>query len=219
MILEYSQKYKVQLNVDVWYSGEELCAYLEQGNAMDMLFIDVELLPTDGISIGNYIRKQLGNYDCEIVFFSNTSNRVMELFKIHTFGFMLKPLKRVEVFDIMNEYMKNKERQPLNFVYCKRNSVYNKVAFKDIIYFRSNNKIINIVTKDKILQFNGQIKKIIKYTPTNFLLIHQSFLVNMDYIVEINNFKTVKLQDGTILNISRAKRKTVKEYMINYRRN
>lgn len=38
------------------------------GNAIDLLFLDIDLITTSGVDIGQYIRHRLNNYSMEIVF-------------------------------------------------------------------------------------------------------------------------------------------------------
>ena len=38
------------------------------GNAIDLLFLDIDLITTSGVDIGQYIRHRLNNYSMEMVF-------------------------------------------------------------------------------------------------------------------------------------------------------
>ena len=61
-------------------------------------------------------------------------------------------------------------------------------------------------------KFYGKINDIEKCLSTSnhrFIRIHQSFLVNFDYIRSIN-FTTVTMSDGTILQISEERQKKVR---------
>lgn len=45
--------------------------------------------------------------------------------------------------------------------------------------------------------------------PAGFIMIHQSYIINSDYVAEYT-YETVRMQDGTVFGISRPYRKTVR---------
>ena len=49
MLLKYAEKKAVQVDVQVWYTGEKLRDYLARGNHLDILFLDIELFKMTGI--------------------------------------------------------------------------------------------------------------------------------------------------------------------------
>ena len=101
------------------------------------------------------------------------------------------------------------ERKKQVFEYCVKGYNY-KVSYKDIVYFYSRDKKINIVLKNEERQFNGKLKNIAKAVPHNFILIHQSYLINLDFVTECS-YELVKMNNGALLNISHPYRKIVRE--------
>ena len=45
-------------------------------------------------------------------------------------------------------------------------------------------KKVSMVLKEEEVQFYGKLKEISKSVPHNFMMIHQSFLINLDYVSE-----------------------------------
>ena len=70
MLIQYAKEQNIQVDTNVWYSGEGLRDYLEAGNHLDILFLDIELFKMTGIEVGNYIRKQLDDMGMQIVYIS-----------------------------------------------------------------------------------------------------------------------------------------------------
>ena len=81
---------------------------------------------------------------------------------------------------------------------------------KEIVYFMSMDKKIRVVTKSGPEEFYGKLKEAVKGLPGYFMTIHQSYVVNQDFIAEYT-YETVKLTDGEELSISRPYRKEVRE--------
>lgn len=214
MICEFAEKSGIQAEVFVYYSGETLCTYLEKGNILDILFLDIQLISTNGIKIGKYIRENLENLDTSIIYISSNSNYAMQLFEIQPFDFLIKPLIQEKMEETLTRAVKIYELRNQMFAYAIKGD-YFRVPFKKIIYFYSQNKKINIVMKKETVQFNGKIRDIIKVVPRNFVLIHHSYLINIDFIVECS-YEIVKMYDGSLLNISQPYRKKVREQIKNY---
>lgn len=209
IVLQFGEKHGIKFEVDIWYSGEKLCLFLEEENVLDLLFLDIELVAMNGIAVGKYIRNQMENRECGIIYISSKSSYAMSLFKLQPLDFLLKPLKAYEIEAALADYIAEYERKNHLFEYHMKKCVH-KIPYKNIMYFYSDNKKINIVTTDGVQQFNGKMRDIINVLPHNFLMVHQSFIVNSDF-VEAYQYETVTMQGGIILNISRAYRNAVRD--------
>lgn len=173
-----------------------------------MLFLDIELLTTDGIKVGRFIREELDNLETLIIYISAKSSYAMELFRIQPLDFLIKPLDQHKVKDVMERARKLTERRKGLFEYYS-GGIYFKVMYKDILYFVSDNKKIRMVMKDGEKEFTGKLKDIGKTVPVNFIQIHQSYLINFDCIDECT-YETVKMKNGEVLSISQPYRKEVR---------
>ena len=83
------------------------------------------------------------------------------------------------------------------------------MLYKEILYFSSQNKKVHLVLKDGQKEFNGKLKEIAKKIPGNFIQIHQSYLINFDYIEECS-YESVKMKNGDTIPISQPYRKSVR---------
>lgn len=93
MIYKLGKKHGVGLETSVWFSGESLCDFLKRENTLDMLFLDIDLITTDGIQVGNFIREKMKNLELIIIYISSKSSYAMRLFEVQPIGFLIKPLK------------------------------------------------------------------------------------------------------------------------------
>lgn len=214
MLYAFGEKQGITLEVSIWYSGESLCAFLKNETILDILFLDIELISTDGIKVGGFIRDELENLETVIIYISSKSNYAMSLFRIQPFDFLIKPLNQKMIDDVMERSVRIYEKKNQFFeYYSKAQGCHSKVCFKDILYFYSQNKKINIVLNNEEIQFNGKLKEIANIVPHNFCMIHQSYLVNLDFVAECS-YEWMKMQNGALLNISLPYRKTVRNQMI-----
>lgn len=214
MVYEYGKKEKMEIEVSIWNTGEELYEDLAKKKPVDLLFLDIELVSIDGIQVGRLIRNELENPDISIAYISSKSSYALELFKIHPIDFLIKPVSAQDIWDTIDEALRLHNRNNTVFEY-RANGYSCRIPHKYIIYFYSENKKINMVTKDSITQFTGKIKDIIEVLPESFIQIHQSYIINMNYISECS-YETVKMSGGAELNISQPYRKLVRKAIMDY---
>lgn len=117
MIQEYSKKNKVEIEVSVWHTGEALYEDLTKKIHIDLLFLDIELVSTNGIQIGKLIRNELENPDISIAYISSKSSYALELFKIHPIDFLIKPVSAQDIEDTIEEAMRLHNRNNKLFEY------------------------------------------------------------------------------------------------------
>lgn len=214
MIYEYDRRNKVGIEVTFWNTGEGLYQDMQKKKAIDLLFLDIELVSTDGIQVGRLIRRELENQDISIAFISSKSNYALELFKIHPIDFLIKPVSAQDIYETIDEALRLYNRGNTVFEY-RANGYSCKIPYREILYFGSENKKINMVTAESTVQFTGKIRDLADILPGNFLQIHQSYIINMNHMNECS-YELVKMSGGVELSISQPYRKQVRKQIMDY---
>ena len=212
MILQYAERNKLKIDTQVWYAGEELCRYLEQGGHLDILFLDIELIQLTGIEVGDFIRNEMEDRGMQIVYISGHSAYAQELFKTQPMDFLVKPITMQQIEDSLELAMKLTERNSERFGFQNGRDYY-YISYGDILYFESKGRKIKIVTVDAEKEFYGGIRELKKKLPKEFFAIHQSYVVNKTHVVRYT-YETVEMDNDTILLISKAYRKQVRERLL-----
>lgn len=199
----------------VWNSGEALKKDISNGVKIDILFLDIELLDSNGIELGKYIRNYMKNMSMNIVYISSMTEYAMELFKIHPYDFVVKPFDKNEIENLIDEMCGYYEQDNKHFKYCVYGKT-NMVMMMDIKYFESRGRhiIINLVDNQSI-QYVGQLKNEIKKLPLNFVEIGKSYIINLKHMRECH-VSYVVMDDGKELGISRAYRNYFNEKILEY---
>jgi len=197
-----------EAEIYVWNSGEALKKDISNGVKIDILFLDIELLDSNGIELGKYIRNYMKNMSMNIVYISSMTEYAMELFKIHPYDFVVKPFDKNEIENLIDEMCGYYKQDNKHFKYCVYGKT-NMVMMRDIKYFESRGRhiIINLVDNQSI-QYVGQLKNEIKKLPLNFVEIGKSYIINLKHMRECH-VSYVVMDDGKELGISRAKEHSV----------
>lgn len=209
MLLRIARESSEQFDIDVFYTGEELYKYIEAGEQFDIILLDIELKMMNGVEVGYKIRNDLQNDITQIVYISGNESYAMELFQVRPLNFLIKPVTYERMQSMMNTAMRIVNKGNQFFEYQFKHASY-KVPIKDILYFESENRKINIITTDEVYSFYGTIDEVFKKVKQyNFLDIHKSYLVNYNYIVKFE-YRQVTLSNKRILPISQMNRKRIR---------
>lgn len=221
ILSEYGAKRNIRLETEIWNSGEKLQQYLEEGNLLDILFLDIELYQVNGMEVGDYIRNQLGDRQMQIIYISYKASYAQRLFATQPMEFLVKPLTEEKIVEVMDLAIKILSQSVSRFQFQVGKEYY-YIAYGDIMFFYSTGRIVRIICAadkhgdecgDCIREFYGKIKNLAKSLPPIFLFIHQSYIVNANYILRYS-YEEVELVDGTILSISKSHRKLVRKVLL-----
>ncbi|MDE7321429.1 MAG: LytTR family DNA-binding domain-containing protein [Lachnospiraceae bacterium] len=212
MLLQYAQENNIQVDTNVWYTGESLRDYLVSGGYLDILFLDIELFKMTGIEVGAYIRNQLDNMGLQIVYISGKASYAQQLFKTQPLDFLVKPILQEQINEVMDMALIIAKKRNERFEFQQGKDYY-YIPMGDIVYFESKGRKVKVVTMKAAFEFYGRLKKVVKCLSEDFIVIHQSYIINKEYVFRYT-YEMVELVDGTILAISPANRKLVRDKLL-----
>ena len=222
LTLEEAVKHSIELETDVFWCGKSLAEYIEAGNRLDIIYIDIEMPDENGLETARRIRKI--DPLVLIIYVSSHDEFMQETFEVRPFRFLKKPVdtKRFKVyFEAAIREMTNSD----NYYHYKFRRILKRVCLREVLYFESEKRRIKIV---KMCNDGHEIKDDVKlgqndeymYCKMNtldvdlkrskvpFLRIHQSYLVNYLYMAEIACDHVVMV-NGESIPISEERRKHI----------
>ncbi len=213
VLLKYSKTACLEIDITVFYSGEELYRYIESGHGFDLIYLDIEMELMDGLEVGKRIRNTMKDHKTEIVYISAKDGYDRQLFDVQPLHFIPKPINPKLVIENLNLAMLRADKLGGIFTYRKTIETY-KVPIKDIIYFESLGREIRIVTINNEDTFYGTIEEIFEtVTKYQFIKIHRSYIVNYKHIA-IFKYDEVIMSNDVRLPISQSRRKEVREIQL-----
>lgn len=212
-LLDYSNKTGFKIDIIVFYSGKELYKYMKQGNAFDLIYLDIEMKCMDGLELGKKIRNNMKDHRTDIVYISGKDNYDRQLFDVQPLHFIPKPIDSNKVIADLKLAMTRADKLGGVFAYGKGQESH-KVPVKDIIYFESLGREIRIVTVNGEDVFYGVMQNIFKMVSKyQFIRIHRSYIVNYNHI-SIFRYDEVVMSNKIILPISQGRRKEIKDIQL-----
>lgn len=207
MVFQYASDHNLLMGLETWYTGEALCRYLKEEHPLD-----IDLLTMSGIEVAQFIRSQMENRWMQIIYISGNASYAQKLFKTQPMDFLIKPITEEVVREALDLAIKILDKRRNRFTY-RTGQEYHYVPFGDILYFGSEGRKIIIKTLRGEETFYGRLKNIEKTLPPYFISIHQSYIVNHDFVVKYT-YDSVELLNGACLPISKANRKKVREQIL-----
>ncbi len=212
MLIQCARENAIQINVQIWYTGEELRDYLKMGSHLDILFLDIELYQMTGIEVGCYIRNELDNMGLQIVYISGKTSYAQDLFKTQPLDFLVKPITPKQINRTIETAIKVIKRRCERFEF-QQGKEHFYIKQGEILYFESSGRKINIVTVHDTYEFYGKLNEIIKELSEDFIEIHKSYVINMAHVLRYT-YEMVQLDNGTRLTISQNKRSQVRKRIL-----
>ncbi|MEG2017080.1 MAG: LytTR family DNA-binding domain-containing protein [Clostridium sp.] len=219
-ILEYLSSLIINImgkscNVTKHNNGYALEIYLEEvvkGN-IDILFTDIELGSENGIEVAKRIKKKFPHI--KIIFITGFMDYCQNIFEAEPTYFIVKPIKVENLKNALDKAVKDikEEKHKVLLLSTKGSAV--SVKLKDIRYLESVRRKVIIHQTDSYLEVYCKLNEIEENLPANFIRCHQSYIVNMDKVKELNMYYFL-MQDGEEISISQSRYNKTKEGFMSY---
>lgn len=168
-----------------------------------------------------HIQSDQTDSDVLIVFITNYPNFVFNSFKVQAFDFLTKPLSKIEFYSVLERSLE-KYTQIHSKIDIQTTLGTAIIPLKDLVYITSDKHYVNFIinTQDTIrskMTLN-QIEERLKMN-RQFVRCHQSYIVNLDYVTDMQNTKLSIKNSTSIMEpipISRYYKKAVKEQFLRH---
>ncbi len=189
----------------------------------EVVFLDIEMPRMSGFRL----LEELGEYDFDIIFTTAYNHYSIDAIRISAFDYLVKPIGIEELQQAVERLAKSKGTQTKEKIDILKKSLGDNksqedkiaistsegiefVPIKNILHIESKSNYSKIyLPEDKTIMVSKILKDFEEMLfPYNFLRIHNSHLINLNYIKKYmrKNGGQVMLQDGTIIEISRRKK-------------
>ncbi|HYF29541.1 MAG TPA: LytTR family DNA-binding domain-containing protein [Chitinophagaceae bacterium] len=182
LLEEYINNYPVLDIVGKCFNATEAIQLLSTTQA-DLLFLDINMPGISGIELA----KILSNH--KIILTTAYSEYAVESYEQNVLDYLLKPIsperfalavqKAIQYFSEKN---KNKE-----VIFAKTGKQIVALRIQDIFYIEGLKEYLAIITaKGKTLVYK-RMKDIIDHLDERFIRVHNSWIINMDFIEKVEN--------------------------------
>jgi len=204
----------LEYKLEIFTNSKALAEKLVQGVHFDVLLADIDMPELDGIRLGTLYRAEL--QDTLLIYISNREDLVFEAFQAKPFRFIRK--KHMEklpaaIRDVFEE-LKEKEKRKIAFPCGLNNTVL--LRPERICYVEAMKKKQMIHCDAQVYEISSSFLKVMELlSDYGFVQSHKSFFVNSRFIHSIGKTE-LKLDNGTIIPVSRSYYKQVQDAFVRY---
>ncbi len=211
-IQQLASKKNYNIDIDIFYTGSQLL--LKDFNQYNVIILDVALDDENGISIAEKIR--LKNKVVTIIFLTALSHYATAGYKVSAYRFLIKPLDYTSFVQELDELFYELNNTDNNYIEVTDNGHIYHMDIREIIYIEVMNHTLKYQLANQTVTTNGSMKTLEKRLHKfNFVRIHNSYMINMDYISCFSR-TTVTMNDNIEINISRNRVNNFKKSYMQY---
>ncbi|MBE6131816.1 MAG: response regulator transcription factor [Erysipelotrichaceae bacterium] len=216
MIKKYF-KDKETLKIDFSSDSNKFLDTIEKNGAFDIVVIDLDYSRINGLNIASEVSKR--NENSYIILLSKSKQDAYEGIKIGVIDYILKPIIDEEFVTSIEKAYKLIISENVKYLKYKTSDGYKRININNIIYVEAEKHYQHIYLKNnKKVTIRSTIKKLeeeLSSLTNQFVKTHSSFLVNIDFIKEINKYIII-LTNTNIVPISKNLKSGVKAKINQY---
>lgn len=196
--------YNQETTIEEYDSGRALLdALRDTKHGPDLLFLDIFMEGLTGVETARQMREQ--GYRTQIIFLTNSPDFAEESYDVEASAYLLKPLRLDKLHKTLERIIgpSNRKCVSVRCGHAKPERIYtDNITYVESAAYRLRVHLADqrvLETRDKLSSFEERMDD------KRFLRCHQSYLVNMDYIVDDKG--EFVLRDGTHIPIRVRTRK------------
>ena len=212
LLKKYFLETSVRCEFTLYDRGTSLYYDVMENIEYDIIFLDLFMGDSFGMNIAQKLRDL--SYRGKIVFCTVSADYALESYNVYASGYILKPYSLADIRHTLDRFMPEYQcdsyqiKQKSNIVYIPLNEIiYVESINTKCILHRTENREYHIYKK--LCQIEAELNDL------RFLRCHQSYLVNMNYVIEAND--VCLLQNGEEVLIRKKSKKQIQQKVLDYR--
>lgn len=211
----YADKRKLDFSLSMFSSGEDLLdAFMNNSSKPELIFLDIFMTGVCGMDVARQLRSM--HYEGGIIFTTSSMEHAMDSYEVNALYYLQKPYDRSHFETAMSRCgdLLQKAHPRFSFSVRKKET---SVPYEDILFFETGQShTIILHTISDTYSFPGVLTQVIEFFHgvDQFCPVGRSFLVNLDYVIRIQDNDLV-MSDDSIVQIPFRKREEVFEALEN----
>lgn len=207
LIAEYGKVYGQSVQIEEYSSGEQLCSDMSSLKDYTMIFMDVNMEQTDGLTTARKIKDIYP--ELPIILITEFMGYALEGYRVKADRFLIKEDLEFTLPECMKEILDELQRknQKVSFPFVEGNI---ELEVQKIIYIETQRHKNIFYTTDAEYVLYKKLNEIEEELAAyDFVRAHQSYLVNMRYVEKISSY-LLKLTTGKEISVPKTRYQDVK---------
>ena len=213
-------RYRVDRNADLssaaFQSPLELIAEIEKGLRFDILLLDVLMPGENGMEAAREIRRF--DSSVKIIFLTSSTEFAVESYSVGAYFYQLKPIWAESFYRLMDSVIAECDKSSSSSLILRCKSGITRVELNRLEYCEVLGRSLWLhLVGGAVLESAGRMDHLCEQLADheNFLRVHRSFLINLDYVRNIMP-KAITMASLAELPIPRGKYGELKDRYLEY---
>ena len=167
------------------FKGDCKKGILQKINA---IYIDIKIDSLNGIQIAQKIQQE--NPKIKIIYMTAYSQYSEAIFKTKPTYLLLKPIKKEQIKKSLERALQEEKQNKNIKTFNIKGKIFN-IEVEKIKYIESNKRVVIIYEEDLKRRIYGKLDEIEEMLSSNFVRCHQSYIVNLEHVRELNTHEFV----------------------------
>lgn len=212
-ILEcWARRYKYPIRIEIFPSSESFLFRYDEDKDWDILLLDIEMGPMDGITLAKRLRQS--NDSVQIIFITGFPDHICEGYEVAALHYLLKPVKEDKLFSVLDRAV-NALQKADRAILLPLGGETLRLPISRIVYVEAFAHSAAITTTDGTVQVRQSITQLEELLREGFVRCHRSYLVGLRHIARLSKTEVI-LDSGKALPLSRTAAPLVHKEFIRY---
>lgn len=203
-IAAYASEQMLQGEIRVFTREEDLLAYAAQGQALDLLFADIDLGQDSRSGLDVVRAFQALQPDCAVVYLTSYLSFATEVYETPHLYFVLKSELVRRLPAVMDKVVGKKKTGVSLPLYIKRKDYETIINPADILYCeRQGRKTLIVTAQESIAVYQKLSDLMARLDPREFVRCHTSYIVHLRHVTKFHR-TSFTMSNGQTIPISRG---------------
>lgn len=209
----YQKKRNLVLTYKEYHSSFELALQASK-ERYDLYLLDILMPNMTGMELAREIRSF--DHAADIIFLTTSSDFAVESYTVKATNYLMKPVPADAFFAAMDNIIRAKAQEQEHFLVLTSRIGVHKVHLSELIYVEAQNRkvIYYTGTGEQIIcteLFSSVCDNLLQHH--EFIQVHRSFLVNMNYIRSIGT-TDMQLHNGKSIPLAQRRVNDIKKHYL-----
>lgn len=198
--------------IDVSYFDDPY-SFLESNDNFDIVFLDILMNTINGMEIAERMRER--GSKASIIFVTNTAEFAVKGYSVGAIDYVLKPIAYPRFSTLLSKTIRLIREDSGITISLKTDGKVVRFSTSDIIYVEVDDHLLIYHTVQGDYQTWGPISNVEKTLPDKwFVRVNHGTIINIDYVLEIDDNDIILKGAKKKIPISRSKRKNTMDKIL-----
>lgn len=217
LLKQYASIYpQHEIEISSFSEALELLTHVSENGGFDVLLLDIYMPGIPGTEAARELR-DMGD-KCQIIFLTTSRDHAIDAFSLDAAHYLVKPYSEKEFFSALDKVMDKFTKKDEVYITIKSTDGISRVDLNKLVYSETDNHVQKLYLSD------GRVISVRKSSTELFELLEEAsrfykcgstYIINMDYIVELSS-KGVAFSTGARIPILSRKYMELRKLYMDY---